>query len=496
MIGFRCYRVGRSLVTLQRTPSLPSLSQRKRSDENGITYGNVYRVSIQIPDSFDSMPKETRILLRSNKIGFVRGETMEDVRKRVRALQTGTPFLLTLEKVYRCPTPDIYEKYFHQVFKSQRGIGEWFDLSEKNKCEMNSIMEELDRSGKFIGDATLLESIQFEKEKRSHGSTENESEYREVPLYEQLRTILNGHRLDLQNKSIVSSRRYLSNKDKTLVMTALQNHPKHSEKIGCGVVSIFVKEIYYEKMYSYCFHVKRVDGSEEQFNYHACFGFWQPCVSDHDADIDSSDLPEAKTILPPWKEKKLHNKFDGIHYPSTQSAEKEYELSNLVLGQDETNRTNFGDDTITRQLESIDQYNTANIIKTKHEVSRILRGHRIKLEEKSHISTRRRYVSHKDKAVVMSALVNHPNASEIIGCGVDKIFVKYNTRLVKFDIRTKDYHNGKFSYCFHVKRVDGSEESFNYLACFDGGKIWEERSIPKRILAQFTVWDSAVSYDQ
>ena len=270
MIGFRCYRVGRSLVAFQRTPSLPSLSQRKRSDENGITYGNVYRVSIQIPDSFDSIPEETRILLRSNKIGFVRGETMEDVRKRVRAFQTGIPFPLTLEKVYRCPTPDIYETYFHQVFKSQRGIGEWFDLSEKNKCEMNNIMEELDRSGKFIGDATLLERIQFEKEKRSNGSSENESKSRKVPLKQQLRTILDKHRLDLQTNSVVSSRRYLSNKDQSLVMTALQNHPEHSEKIGCGVVSIFVKEIYHKNMYSYCFHVKRVDGSEEQFSYHAC----------------------------------------------------------------------------------------------------------------------------------------------------------------------------------------------------------------------------------
>ena len=212
MIDFRCHRVGRSLVALQRTPSksLPSLSQRNRSDENGMTYGNVYRVSIQIPDSFDSIPEETRILLRSNKIGFVRGETMEDVRKRVRAFQTGIPFPLTLEKVYRCPTPDIYETYFHQVFKSQRGIGEWFDLSEKNKCEMNNIMEELDRSGKFIGDATLLESIQFEKEKRSStGSAENESKDREVPLRQQLRTILNKYRLDLQTNSVVWSRRYL-----------------------------------------------------------------------------------------------------------------------------------------------------------------------------------------------------------------------------------------------------------------------------------------------
>ena len=321
MIDFRCHRVGRSLVALQRTPSksLPSLSQRNRSDENGMTYGNVYRVSIQIPDSFNSIPEETRILLRSNKIGFVRGGTMEDVRKRVRAFQTGTPFLLTLEKAYRCPTPDIYEKYFHQVFKSQRGIGEWFDLSEKNKCEMNNIMEELDRSGKFNGDATLLENIQFEKEKRS--------------------------------------------------------------SIG--------------------------------------------------------------------------------------STETEYDLSNLVLEQDETNRTKtFGGGTITRQLESIDQYNTTNIIGTKRELSKILRGHRIDLEENSDISTRR-YLSHKDKAVVISALENHPDASKKIGCGVDTIFVK--------SIWKKKGRNSVFSYCFYVKRVDGSEEDFSYLACFGGGKILEKR---------------------
>ena len=52
------------------------------------------------------------------------------------------------------------------------------------------------------------------------------------------------------------------------VYKALQNHSKAKAKIGCGVKSIFVQEDPYG---SFCFHVERVDGSEEDFSYKKCF---------------------------------------------------------------------------------------------------------------------------------------------------------------------------------------------------------------------------------
>jgi len=78
--------------------------------------------------------------------------------------------------------------------------------------------------------------------------------------------------LDPTKNSYISYLRYLSHKDKVAVMEALKKHPEASEKIGCGINSIFFKEVFYHGMSSYCFHIKRVDGSEEYFGYHSCLG--------------------------------------------------------------------------------------------------------------------------------------------------------------------------------------------------------------------------------
>ena len=72
--------------------------------------------------------------------------------------------------------------------------------------------------------------------------------------------------LDLQKNLHISSRRYLSQKDKIAVIVALKKHPEALEKIGCGIDSIFVEEIFYHGKSLYCFHVQRIDGSEEDFS--------------------------------------------------------------------------------------------------------------------------------------------------------------------------------------------------------------------------------------
>ena len=64
--------------------------------------------------------------------------------------------------------------------------------------------------------------------------------------------------------SLRSSRCFLDSSEFDIVYEALQRHPKATTKIGCGVQAIFVQA---DRFGSYCFHVQRTDGSEEDFSY-------------------------------------------------------------------------------------------------------------------------------------------------------------------------------------------------------------------------------------
>ena len=63
----------------------------------------------------------------------------------------------------------------------------------------------------------------------------------------------------------------LSKKEFEIVTLALEQHPEASLRIRCGLESIFVKEIYFKGVKSYCFHIRRIDGTEEDFSYNWCF---------------------------------------------------------------------------------------------------------------------------------------------------------------------------------------------------------------------------------
>lgn len=57
-----------------------------------------------------------------------------------------------------------------------------------------------------------------------------------------------------------------------------------------------------------------------------------------------------------------------------------------------------------------------------------------------------------DLLFALDLLALHPRADEKIGCGVDRIVVRHVSP----------------SRCFHVCRVDGSEEQFSYMKCLNG----------------------------
>lgn len=153
ILVIRCHR--ESFIALNRTALLFPLSRRAKSD--GIStadlkkYGNVYRVATKIPNPIDLIPKETQIHLRSAKISA--------------HIVNGFPFPLKLEAVFRCPTPDLYERYLHIKFKSRRIQGEQFDLTEEDKDEMDRVMEELNHIGNFTGDTRLLDKLKLKKKR-------------------------------------------------------------------------------------------------------------------------------------------------------------------------------------------------------------------------------------------------------------------------------------------------------------------------------------------
>jgi hypothetical protein len=89
-----------------------------------------------------------------------------------------------------------------------------------------------------------------------------------LSLRQRAQLILNVHKKLL--RSLPARRSYLDSKESEFMTHVLENHPQAWRKIGKGVDSIFVQETSYHG--SFCFHVKRFDGSEEDFSYRWCVG--------------------------------------------------------------------------------------------------------------------------------------------------------------------------------------------------------------------------------
>ena len=236
-------------------------------------FGQVYLLSIKIPSKINqSLSEDHRESLCATKIGFVQGGSYDDVAKRMQQLSTDCPFPYKLEGSYRCKTPQIIESYLHREFKRKWKQGEWFALSSIDKKHISGIM----------ADEIELDKIRYK--------AENSKKREDVTIAKKVLDPLTGYsRLTkLQKRKVVKAildkykpileqmnlgyRCTLSRDEFEIVTLALEKHPEASLKIGCGLESIFVKEVDFKGLKSCCFHIRRIDGTEEDFSYNYCFG--------------------------------------------------------------------------------------------------------------------------------------------------------------------------------------------------------------------------------
>lgn len=87
-------------------------------------------------------------------------------------------------------------------------------------------------------------------------------------MEDECKSILSKYADKLSHPSLASCRAFLDTTEFALVYQALQRHPKAESKVGCGVKAIFVQR---DRFGSFCFHLQRVDGSEEDFSYKKLF---------------------------------------------------------------------------------------------------------------------------------------------------------------------------------------------------------------------------------
>lgn len=123
MVGCKNSVLKLSSNCINRLPQYCRLSfstTRGDSISNDELFGQVYLLSVQIPSEINQLLSENhQASLFATKIGFVQGESYNDVTKRMQQLSTGCPFPYKLAGLYRCKTPQVIESYFHQVFKQK-----------------------------------------------------------------------------------------------------------------------------------------------------------------------------------------------------------------------------------------------------------------------------------------------------------------------------------------------------------------------------------------
>lgn len=63
------------------------------------------------------------------------GVTIQSIKHRVRKLQQGSPFELTVVFTHEYETEEIMkaaERMYHEMFESKRVVGEWFELNDSD----------------------------------------------------------------------------------------------------------------------------------------------------------------------------------------------------------------------------------------------------------------------------------------------------------------------------------------------------------------------------
>lgn len=253
------------------TPSTRVFSSNKER-QGIVTPGAIYVLSQVLPTELKNSDVPE---LNASKIGMVKSLNLGTVKRRVSGLQTGNPFPLEICLHIPCKDPGVMERYWHQVFDDKRLSGEWFLITQEDRNGMYEVTKHYFETGEFIGEKKILDEIILRqstvKTVSSDGIVSTKSKRAATRLY--LKEILDRHRTKLQ-RSGRFERSELTNEEFKTVYKALGKHPGADRKIGVGVASIFVQRTQYKVhgSFSYCFHVKRVDGSEEDFSYQVCFG--------------------------------------------------------------------------------------------------------------------------------------------------------------------------------------------------------------------------------
>lgn len=110
-------------------------------------------------------------LIEANKLYKI-GRT-KNIEKRMKQLQTGNPYDITLVKLYETENSAKLEAYIHQILRDQNIRNEWFRLGNPNSVD--GIVSKYDRSVKFIEHSAILSpeerrkaTILFEKEEKLH----------------------------------------------------------------------------------------------------------------------------------------------------------------------------------------------------------------------------------------------------------------------------------------------------------------------------------------
>ena len=249
-------------------------------------YGSVYLIQMDLSflrrETLSVLSPSLKDRLEAIKIGYTNSNTStSSPETRTKGLQTGNPFELKLIAEIPCKKPQELEKYFHKKYQSQRILNEWFSLSQEQCRLICWEGKKFHETGK-VEDEKLYREIMAPMQRTAQTKSGDEAETKETsddemiinPRKEHVQRILCHYRQLLTSKRrnpktiFNMDREYLERKDFEIVRACLDNHKDAQSKVGVGVEGIFVKKSCYG---SFCFHVKRTDGSEEDFSYLACF---------------------------------------------------------------------------------------------------------------------------------------------------------------------------------------------------------------------------------
>jgi len=438
--------------------------------ERGCLYLAGYHLPQSVKDSLPSLPPQVRPIY-ATKIGCVEGGH-EQVEKRKKSFQTGSPFPFKMTYVspcrYQYQVESIWKNHFQPKLVGNGAGTEWFHLDDSDIQFVTSEMETYESTGMLLGHDIANEQAVAPVRKSS--ADERKEQPAKQSHRNQVKAILSKHK-ELSKR--FHRRSYLSASDFKVVFAALCKHTRSAEKRGRGVAEIFVsKSPFVADEWSFCFYVKRIDGSEEDFSYKKCFssqprrdlrgeGLEEESQEEEVLEQDHRDgtLVHAESRAVP--------ELARLDTPGAKGTSRDHGKPVLAASQDVLKLTAFKhpntssatgpsdlDRVEDRQSASIDaEHPSTARSEARERVEAILWKHICIIEEDCS-KLERSYLTLMEFVAVLAALDRHPTSKKKIGCGVAEIFV------------ARSPYNGGRTFSFYVERKDGSEDIFSYAYCF------------------------------